>query len=62
MGFVKNIKAEMKKVVWPTKKQLLNNTVLVIALVIAVAVIVLSFDVIVSFLSEHFWKFVTSRV
>ena len=62
MGFVKNIKAEMKKVVWPTKKQLLNNTVLVIALVIAMAVIVLSFDVIVSFLSEHFWSFVTNRV
>ena len=41
-GFVKNIKAEMKKVVWPTKKQILNNTGLVIGLVIVLAAIVLS--------------------
>ncbi len=58
----KNIKAEMKKVVWPTRKQLLNNTCLVIALVVIIAIIVLSFDVLVSFLDTHFWNFVTSRI
>ncbi len=61
-GFFKNINAEMKKVVWPTKKQILNNTGLVIVLVIALAVVVLSFDVIVSFLDTHFWSFVTSKI
>lgn len=61
-GFFKNIRAEMKKVVWPTKKQILNNTGLVIVLVIALAVVVLSFDVIVSFLDTHFWNFVTSKI
>ena len=45
MGFIKNVRSEMKKVVWPSKKQILNNTGLVIILVIAVAAIVLSFDI-----------------
>ena len=61
-GFIKNVKAEMKKVVWPTKKQILNNTGLVIGLVIVLAAIVLSFDVLVSFLDTHFWSFVASKI
>ena len=28
--FFKDVKAELKKVIWPTKKQLVNNTVAVI--------------------------------
>lgn len=61
-GFFKNIKGEMNKVVWPTKKQLINNTMLVIILVAVIATVVLSFDVLVSFLDTHFWNFVTSRI
>lgn len=35
--YIKDSKAELKKVVWPTKKQLLNHTLLVIAVSLAVA-------------------------
>ena len=44
MGIFKDTKAELKKVVWPTKKQIVNNTVWVLVLVILVAVVVLGID------------------
>ena len=62
MGFIKNVRSEMKKVVWPTKKQILNNTGLVILLVVAVAAIVLSFDMIISVFDKNFWSFIASKV
>ena len=42
--FFKDVKAELKKVIWPTPKQLLNNTLAVIASVIIVGVIVFLLD------------------
>ena len=43
--FFKDFKAELKKVIWPTPKQLANNTfaVIVVVLIIAVVVFVLDF-------------------
>ena len=43
--FIKGMKAELKKVIWPTPKQLFNNTaaVLVIMLITAIIVFVLDF-------------------
>ncbi|MBR6505215.1 MAG: preprotein translocase subunit SecE [Clostridia bacterium] len=42
--FFKDFKAELKKVVWPTKKQLANNTTAVITIVLIVALIVIGLD------------------
>ena len=42
--FFKDFKAELKKVIWPTPKQLVNNTVAVITIVIIVALIVFVLD------------------
>ena len=42
--FMKDFKAELKRVIWPTPKQLLNNTVAVITIVLVTAVIVLVLD------------------
>ena len=42
--FFKDVKAELKKVIWPTPKQLLNNTIAVIVSVIIVGVIVFLLD------------------
>jgi len=60
--FLKGIKAELKKVVWPTKKQLINNTVMVILLVLALAAIVLTFDMIVEFLDLKFWNLIRNSI
>ena len=45
-NFFKEFKAELKRVSWPTPKQLVNNTAIVIGIVLLVAVIVFVLDVI----------------
>ena len=42
--FLKDVKAELKKVIWPTPKQLVNNTVAVITIVLITAIIVFVLD------------------
>lgn len=42
--FTKDFKAELKRVIWPTPKQLLNNTVAVITVVLITAAIVFVLD------------------
>lgn len=61
-GFLKGVKAEQKKVVWPTKNQLINNTVLVIGLIIAFSVIILGFDMILEFFDEKLWEVIKNKI
>lgn len=44
-NFFKELKAEMKKVTWPTLKKLVNNTSAVISIVLIMAIIVFVLDV-----------------
>ena len=44
-SFFKGLRAELKKVVWPTPKQLFNSTVAVLAIVLITALIVFVLDV-----------------
>lgn len=39
-SFLSGVKVEMKKVIWPTKKELINYTVMVIVATIVVMVII----------------------
>lgn len=41
---VKGMRAELKKVIWPTKKEVVNYTVAVIAMCTAIALIVWAID------------------
>ena len=43
-NYFKEMKAELKKVVWPTPKELVNNTIAVIAFVLIIAIIVFVLD------------------
>ena len=43
-SYFKEMKAELKKVVWPTPKELVNNTIAVIAFVLIIAIIVFVLD------------------
>ena len=45
-SFLKGFKAELKKVIWPTPKQLVNSTTAVVTIVIITAVIVFGLDMI----------------
>ena len=42
--FFRDFKAELKKVIWPTPKQLVNNTGAVVTIVLLTAVIVFALD------------------
>ena len=52
-SFFKGLKAELKKVIWPTPKQLLNNTVAVITIVLITAVIVFVLDLAFESLNKY---------
>ena len=61
-GFFKGVKSELKKVVWPTRKQLIHNTVMVVALVVALSVIVLGFDMILEFADAKIWNMIGGKI
>ena len=52
-SFMKDFKAELKKVIWPTPKQLLNNTVAVLTIVLITALIVFVLDLAFEGLNKH---------
>ena len=51
--FFKEFKAELKRVSWPTMKQLVNNTTAVIAIVLLVSAIVFILDVVFESLNVY---------
>ena len=61
-GFFKGVRAELKKVVWPTKEQLVKNTVMVIGLVLVFSAIVLGFDMILEFADEKIWNVISEKL
>ncbi|HOM02295.1 MAG TPA: preprotein translocase subunit SecE [Acetivibrio sp.] len=42
--YVKDIKNELKRVIWPTRSQLINNTITVLIMCLIVGVIIWLFD------------------
>lgn len=40
----REMRSELKKVVWPTRKQLINNTLVVIAVIIVCGIFIWAFD------------------
>ena len=61
-GFFKGVKSELKKVVWPTRKQLINNTVMVLVLVVVLSAIVLGFDMILEFADSKLWNIIGIKI
>ena len=46
--FFKDISGELKKVVWPSKKQVINNTLIVLAVVLVSAIVICGLDALFS--------------
>ena len=46
---IKGTKSEFKKVVWPTRKQIFNNTLIVIAALIIIGLIIFGLDMLFQF-------------
>lgn len=52
-SFFKDFKAELKKVIWPTPKQLVNSTIAVVVIVVITAAIVFVLDVAFDLFNKH---------
>lgn len=48
--YFKDLRGELKKVVWPSKKQVSNNTLIVLGVVVVSSIIVGGFDAILTFI------------
>ena len=62
MAFFKDTKAELKKVVWPTGKQVVNNTVWVLILVIVISAVVLGFDLLLEKGDAVLWTLISKWI
>ncbi len=61
-NLIKDTKAELKKVVWPTKKQVIKNTLVVIGLVIAVSIVVLGIDLVLEAGDKKIWEIIAQYI
>ena len=61
-GFVKGVNRELKKVVWPTKEQLIKSTTMVILLVVVFAVIILGLDMLLEYGDTKLWNFIQTKI
>lgn len=52
-SFFKDFKAELKKVIWPTPKQLVKNTIAVVVIVAITATIVFVLDVVFDLFNKY---------
>lgn len=51
--FFKDFKSELKKVIWPTPKQLVNSTIAVIVIVLLTSAIVFVLDVVFDLMNNY---------
>lgn len=56
--FFRDIKGETKKIVWPTKSQIINNTIIVLVVMVIAAVVVGCLDIVASTLVRLFVNFI----
>lgn len=61
-GLLKDTRVELKKVVWPTKKQIVNNTLWVLILVAIIAVIVLGIDLVLKAGDTKLWELISNWI
>ena len=62
MGIFKDTKAELKKVVWPTKKQIINNTLWVLVLVMIVSAVVFGIDLLLETADTKIWNLISNWI
>ncbi|MEG0229641.1 MAG: preprotein translocase subunit SecE [Oscillospiraceae bacterium] len=50
--FFRDLKGEFKKIVWSSKKQVINNTIVVIVFMVIVAIFIFALDSVLGFLTK----------
>lgn len=61
-GFLKDMRSELKKVVWPTGKQIVNNVLWVICLVAVIAIVVLLVDLVLKSADTKLWELISNWI
>jgi preprotein translocase subunit SecE len=54
--YFREVKSEMKKIVWPTKSQVVNNTLIVIAVSLVAAVLIFGLDTVFGLVLKLIYK------
>ena len=54
--FFKEVKGEAKKIVWPNKKQIINNTLVVLAVMLVVGVFIWGLDSVLALIVNTFLR------
>ena len=54
--YFKDLKGEFKKIVWPTKKQVVNNTIVVLVCMVIVGAFIWGLDALLGFLTSFLYK------
>ncbi len=54
--YFREVKSEMKKIVWPSKSQVVNNTLIVIAVSLVAAVIVFGLDTVFGLITKLIYR------
>lgn len=60
-SFFKNMKAELKKVIWPTGKQTVKSTFVTIAFVLLISVILIVLNLFFNFLSDRWYALILGK-
>ena len=55
--FFRDTASELRKVIWPKRQQIINNTLAVIASIIAIGIVVWGFDLLIGFLVRIFLNY-----
>lgn len=61
-SLIKDTKAELKKVVWPTKKQVVRNTLIVVILVVVISGVVLGIDLLLELGDNKLWGIIQQYI
>lgn len=60
-SFMQNMKAELKKVVWPSSKQVAKSTLATISFVLLIAVILVALNLVFNELSDLWWNLIIKK-
>jgi preprotein translocase SecE subunit len=60
-SFFQNMKAELKKVIWPTGKQTVKSTFVTIAFVLLISAILIVLNLFFNFLSDRWYGLILGR-
>ena len=54
--FFRDVFSEVKKITWPSRKQVVNNTIIVIIAIIIIGAVIAGFDAVLGWIVNHLFN------